>query len=159
MKSSYEEEYRARLDSLRPGLSDQLGLVPTLTAEQAHQVVSYLLGLACQATNDTSIRLGRGGIAGIPADWLVHRIEQIAEEHLDLSDDWQFTRLLELYALLDKRAGSLNRGMLARLVARGLGSPNPEIVEAAADFLPRSFEPGGLVDVEGEPIEELSLCE
>jgi hypothetical protein len=54
-------------------------------------------------------------------------IESVATECLDLNDEWEFRRLLELYEMLDEQ-------LLRRLVEHGSHSKNPEVREAAEDY-------------------------
>jgi hypothetical protein len=54
-------------------------------------------------------------------------IEQVAMAALGLADDWEYRRLLELADLFDP-------GLLQRFVSLGLGTPDPDVNEAAEDF-------------------------
>lgn len=58
---------------------------------------------------------------------MLEHIEQVAIAALDLSDYWEYRRLLELAELLDP-------GLLQRFVSLGLGNPDPDVHEAAEDF-------------------------
>jgi hypothetical protein len=54
---------------------------------------------------------------------VLERIEQVAAEVLDLSDYWQYRRLLELAALL-----------VHRFVSLRLDSGDPDVREVTEDF-------------------------
>jgi hypothetical protein len=82
---------------------------------------------ACQAQNATVITSGRADILAMPKDTVLANIESVAAQSLSLSDEWEYRRLLELYAQLDQ-------GLVQRLVAQGLGDANSEVREAAQDF-------------------------
>jgi hypothetical protein len=125
---SYELAYRKQMDSFRKDLWQHLDTVPLLVENLAREVVSYLLELACQAQNERNIVLGRAALQAIPRQWLLLRIEAAAEPLLSLDDDWEYRRLLEVYE-------SIDAGLTAALTSRGLASSNPEIREAAQDFL------------------------
>ena len=43
-------------------------------------------------------------------------------------DEWEYRRLLELYWLLDKK-------LVKRFALQGLKSENPDVVEAAEEFI------------------------
>ena len=88
------------------------------------------LGRACQAQNAGVITQGRRDILAMPREAVVESIELVATECLPLGEEWEFRRLLELYAELD-------RGLLNRLVESGLASDAAEIREAAEDFRDR----------------------
>ena len=82
---------------------------------------------ACQPTYVPNIERGRRKVVALPRPWVVANIERVAAAGLDLTDGWQYRRLLELYSLLD-------RALVERLVKVGELSPDPEIAEAAQDF-------------------------
>jgi hypothetical protein len=63
----------------------------------------------------------------MPREWVVEHLEMVACDVLDLGDYWEYRRLLELAQLIDG-------GILARLVAFGLKSSDPDITDAANDF-------------------------
>jgi hypothetical protein len=86
------------------------------------------LGCGCQAQNARSITLGRLVAVEIPREWFVARIEGVASRVLNLEDEWEYRRLLELYSGVDE-------GLLRRLIAHGLGSANADIREAAVEGL------------------------
>jgi hypothetical protein len=58
----------------------------------------------------------------------INLIERLAYANLPLDDDWEYRRLGELFA------SNYQDEALRRLIAFGLGSQNPEVVEAAADM-------------------------
>jgi hypothetical protein len=89
--------------------------------------LSMSVKLACQPTYVPFIEKGRSQILALPRAWVLEHIEQVALAVIDLSDDWEYTRLLELAELLDS-------GLLQRFVSLGLGNPDPDINEAAEDF-------------------------
>jgi hypothetical protein len=86
--------------------------------------------LACQAQNAHRIEAGRHQVLAMPLSWVLERIEQVAAESLDLSDYWEYRRLLELVELLDVT-------VLERLISLGLGSSDPDVRETAQDYKTR----------------------
>jgi len=82
---------------------------------------------ACQPTYVPTIERGRKAVLALPREWVVANIERVVETGLDLTDYWQYRRLLELYSLLDP-------ALVHRLVKVGEASNDPEIAEAARDF-------------------------
>lgn len=82
---------------------------------------------ACCPQNAGRIVEGRQQVLAMPRPWVLECIGLIAEEALDLTDYWEYRRLLELLALLDS-------GLLQRFVARGLTSTDAEVRETAEDF-------------------------
>src|SRR5688572_9900968 len=82
---------------------------------------------ACQCTYVPKIVAGRDQVLAMPRTWVLEHIERVAVERLNLSDDWEFRRLLELAQLLDLE-------LVRRLVSLAMGSTKPDVVEAAEDF-------------------------
>jgi hypothetical protein len=124
---SYDTEFRRQLDALYEGLSANLELLPILPSETSEAVLTYLLELACQAQNTRNIDLGRMALLRLPTGWLVERIEQIAEPLLQLNDEWEYRRLLEVYERLDS-------ALTQRLAARGMNSDQPDIRATAQEY-------------------------
>jgi len=83
--------------------------------------------LACHPQNTGRILAGRQQVLALPRPWVLERIEQVAVAVLDLSDYWEYRRILELAALLD---GAL----VQRFVTLGLDSQDRDVREAAQDF-------------------------
>ncbi|HEX6818565.1 MAG TPA: hypothetical protein VF120_09340 [Ktedonobacterales bacterium] len=125
-RSWYDQRFKAKLDKIEPGLWARLERVPSLSAEAQDVVLRFLLGTGCQATHSRNIIL-RTGLFCISRDWLLPRIEQSAAVTLDLTDEWEYRRLGEVYELLDA-------DLVRRHSAFGRSSTNPEIREAADDF-------------------------
>lgn len=63
----------------------------------------------------------------MPRAWALQTIERVAAECLDLTDDWQYRRLMEL-------AGDIDSNLVQRLVKLRLASNDKDILEAARDF-------------------------
>ncbi len=82
--------------------------------------------LACDASNAPNIVKGREIIFSMPREWVLENIEDVATESLNLTDEWHYIRLLEVYR-------GLNHNLYEKLIEYGLKSSNEEIVEAATD--------------------------
>ena len=124
----YEINYRNQMDAFQKDLWAHLDLTPTLPTDTGHAILAYLLELACQAQNELNIELGRKALLALPRMWLLEHIEEDAEPLIQLNDEWEYRRLLELYSMLDN--------MLARKLAlRGINNSDIGIREACQDFL------------------------
>ncbi|HZY85943.1 MAG TPA: hypothetical protein VFE78_14000 [Gemmataceae bacterium] len=99
-------------------------------AEPPLDALRSAIQLACQPQNAGRIVAGRQLVLAMPRARVLERIERVAAEALDLSDYWQYRRLLELAELLDAE-------LVRRLVPVGLSSSDPDVREAAEDFLAR----------------------
>ncbi len=127
LQDPYDQRARDEFEAIAVGLSESFRSVSMLPDPDAERAVQSALRCACCATHARPIVLGREYLAEAERPWLVSRIERIAASSVDMNDDWDFRRLLELYRMLDA-------GLLARLVEVGLRSSNPGIVEAAQAF-------------------------
>ena len=114
------------LNGYRDDLWNNLDKVPDLPDTIGLEVVAGFLNLACKSQHIGNITFGRQGIWALPRAWTIERIEQVAESTLDLHDEWEYRRLLEVLDELDER-------LLRHFIARGLDSDRAEIREAARD--------------------------
>ena len=121
------EDYKKQMNAFQEGLWEHLEAVPTLEAQTGEAVLRYLLGLACQAQHSANIVLGRRALWGLPRAWVLLHIERCAEPLLELGDEWEYRRLLEVYQQLDA-------DLVHRLALRGLTSPESEIRETAQEW-------------------------
>jgi hypothetical protein len=97
------------------------------TTQPSLEELKTALQLACQPTSAHLIVDGRNLVLAFPREWMLKNIESAAVNSLDLSDYWEFRRLLELAELLDA-------ALLQRIVALGLASIDSDVLEAAQDF-------------------------
>lgn len=123
----YDQQVIDWLDDYEPDLWRCLDHVRNLTESVAVSILAGLLQLACQSQNVRNITLGRQGILELPREWTRARTHEIATKTLDLEQEWEYLRLLEVYHELD-------HVLCANLIAIGLESDNEEIRESAQDF-------------------------
>jgi len=128
LSHSYGTSYKRWMNAFQEGLWEHLEAVPTLEPQTRDAVMGYLLELACQCQNITNISLGRMALLALPRDWLVQHIKRYAEPLLELEDEWEYRRLLEVYQQLDD-------DLVHRLALRGLTSPDGDIQETAHEWL------------------------
>lgn len=83
--------------------------------------------LACQPQNAHRIVAGRQQVLAMPRGWVLQSIEEVATDCLDLTDYWEYRRLLEL-------ASELDADLVQRLVQLGHASDCNDVREAARDF-------------------------
>ena len=130
IEDRHEKSFKRRLDAFEEDLWARPERVSLLEPSKATEVLAYVVKLACRSQHSHNIQLGRDFVMALPRAWVLERIEQVAEPLVQLNDDWEYRRLLELYESLDD-------GLLLRLAKRGLQSSNPEIQDAANDFIER----------------------
>lgn len=72
--------------------------------------------------------MGRAGLLVIPRNWLLENIKEAIQRVLNLDDEWEYRRLLEVLWKIDK-------GLVYEFTIRGLYSDNAEVRETARDSL------------------------
>lgn len=77
------------------------------------------------------ITIARNCLEQFPVDWVSPKIKQTVFRYIDINDDWDYRRLLELCELI-----SLD--LLEWAIELNEKSTNPDIVEAVNDFKERS---------------------
>lgn len=95
--------------------------------EISTRVLKMLIESACLSQNYRSIELGREKIGEIDKTWLKEHFIDIAYSCIDLNDEWEYRRLLELVSVTSPE-------LKQDIVAQGLDSSNEEVREAAMDF-------------------------
>lgn len=123
----YEERLYRKLDEINGFQHEKIRYLDRYPVETAELVLKELLRCACQAQNEANIILGRTKISEVNEDWLQIHIVECAEKYLDLSDEWEYRRFLELivHAVPDLKESVL---------ALGENSENAEIRETAKDY-------------------------
>lgn len=90
-------------------------------------VICELLGYACSATNVMPITIGRQCLQSFPADLMTEKIKKLAFSAIDMNDDWDYRRLLEVAKLISE-------DLLIWTISIGENSENRDIDEASNDF-------------------------
>lgn len=104
-----------------------------LPIDKAREILSILLEFACKGQTHAYINISRKLILQIPLNWLLDNFIIVVETTIDLNDEWEYRRLLELASYISKE-------LLKWGVDIGLNSKNTEINEAAEDFKERVIE-------------------
>jgi hypothetical protein len=125
--SAYEDILRLQVDSIAPSAPEQLACLDTLPDDMGRRVTSIILSFACQAQNDAAINAGRNAFNRIPQNWLATHLRQVVAETLDLTDEWEYRRLLELLS------ARMPDGF-DHYLKIGLNSTVRDIADAAKDF-------------------------
>jgi hypothetical protein len=105
MQDHYLNQLIQWLDRYELGLWDHLDRVPLLPRDSGREVLVEFLSLACQAQHVRNIHVGRTAILSLPREWTTRNIESIANDSLNLADEWEYRRLLEVFAQLDQGHG------------------------------------------------------
>ena len=105
--------------------------IMALSEKTAAEVIGKLIFWACNPTNIMPITIARNCLEKFPVDWVSPKIKQTVFRYIDINDDWDYRRLLELCELI-----SLD--LLEWAIELNEKSTNPDIVEAVNDFKERS---------------------
>ena len=122
----YAIAVRRRLEEFHTGLSADLNALPSLPRATALGVLRYLLEVSCQAQHIGNINAGRRVFAMAPRQWLLATLPEVVDV-LDLNDEWEFRRYVELTSFLDPQCAE-------HVVHQALTSERPDIREAARDM-------------------------
>lgn len=90
------EEIKQELEKILPGSFSNLENIEDFGQEKACHVLKVLIENSCLATNVGVITAGRELTKRVPKSFLIKNIESQIESSLDLSDEWDYRRLLEL---------------------------------------------------------------
>lgn len=101
--------------------------IMALSEETASEVVGKLISWACQPTNIMPITIARNCLKQFPIEWVSLKIKQTVFRFIDITDDWDYRRLLELCELI-----SLD--LLKWAIELNEKSTNSDIAEAVDDF-------------------------
>jgi len=133
--SMAQQEFAARfarkLDSFGDGLSGDLGSVRAFGDKVAEDVLRFLVECACRSQSSDAIEQGRRGLQSLPRVWLFERLVEVSRSALDLDDEYELRRLLEVCVLLD------DADTTRRFVEAGRHSRNPDCSETAEEFAQR----------------------
>ena len=101
--------------------------IMALSEKTAAEVVGELISWACDPTNIMPITIARNCLEQFPVDWVSPKIKQTVFRFIDINDDWDYRRLLELCELI-----SLD--LLKWAIELNERSTDPDIAEAVDDF-------------------------
>lgn len=124
----YDIAYKQRLDAIYPRLWDALDRVPALPAETQAALLREALEMACTAQNMRNITLGRETLWALPREWLLRNLETAAQSTLNLDDDWEYRRLLEV-------AWHMDLDLIRRLIQQGIQGDDSGVQATAQECL------------------------
>lgn len=98
-----------------------------LSDDTASEIVGELVSWACTPTSIMPITIGRNCLKQFPVEWVSPKIKQTVFRFINITDDWDYRRLLELCHLI-------STDLLKWAITLGEKSTNPDILEAVDDF-------------------------
>lgn len=125
---SYAAQFKLALDSIDPGLASELWRLESLSPASQRSALGIFLEYACTLQHIANIELGRAALLESPPNVRRDYLAEVVRTTIDLTDEWELRRLLEILSLVDVE--------LARELARAAtAASNPDIAEAGADML------------------------
>lgn len=127
----YEETIRKTVNSYsKADVYFEPEKIIALPNEISNEIISYLLSCACCAQNELPINIGRKCLSSLPADWITNKLKNLIFKSINIYDEWDYRRFLELSNLISK-------DLLEWAISISNHSNNSDIIEAAADFTER----------------------
>lgn len=130
MKDRASFDFAIRIQAERCGLQwiDDLQDIASYEAQTGRQFVCFLLGYACRAQNAGNIITARARLHRLPDLWFQNHIFDCALSCLNLDDEWELRRFLELVSVKAP-------GLVRPIANLGLKSQFGDVQETACDFL------------------------
>jgi len=124
----YAAWFKRDLDALDPDLASQLWRLESFPLATQRAAVEMFLSYACTPTNMYSIELGRAGLLETPPRVVRDHLAHAVRTTINLSDEWELRRLLEILCFVDV---DMARGFASAAAV----ASDPEIAEAGEDTL------------------------
>ena len=124
----YEQEIKDHINSIANSdvYSDHKRILD-LPEDKSEKIICYLLSCACCGQNVHPIMIGREILVSLPKEWICKRIKDLVFKSINIYDDWDYRRFLELSKLISTE-------LLEWAITISNNSQNPDIIEAAEDF-------------------------
>ena len=130
MNDRFAIDVRAKVDSVHPDASGRLDRIDELPDSAGKMLVNILLAEACQSQHIGKIMAARKVMLTLPRAWLSRVLQDTIKEVVDLSDEWEYRRLMELLK-------DLQSNLYKTYIDFGIAAGSGEIFEAATDLRSR----------------------
>ena len=127
MNNIFTNELNAKINSMYPNASGWLDRIDKLPDSAGKMIVNTLLEEACQSQHIGKITAARKAMLTLPRAWLSGVLPDAIGEAVDLSDEWEYRRLIELLR-------ELKSDLYHVYIAFGIAAGSGEIYEAATDL-------------------------
>jgi hypothetical protein len=127
MNNPFMNDLCRKINSLHPGAGDQLDRIDELPDSTSKMLVNILLEAACQSQNVGNITSARKMMLRIPPVWLASALHDAIEAVVDLNDEWEYRRLIELLK-------ELKSEVLTYYLDYGMAVGSSAIYEATIDM-------------------------
>ena len=127
----YEEVIQNKINEIAgKEISSDIQQVVHETDDISSEIIKALLFYACNPTHIALITYSRKCLSQLSSEWLCIKIKNLVFQSVNIYDDWEDRRFLELSEIISKE-------LLDWGISIAIFSTNPEIVEAAEDFKKR----------------------
>lgn len=124
----YEQQISCEMNQIAgKDIYNNIHDIYSLDSEKTKLIIKLLLEYACCGQNHLPIKIARELLSVLDSKWLMNYICNLAINCLDLNDEWEYLRLLELSELISVE-------LLKWALSLSENSENPDIIEAADDF-------------------------
>lgn len=101
--------------------------IMALSEDASSEIIGILLSYGCQGQNVLPIMISRECMQQFPVEWVSEKIRQKVSVSIDINDDWEYRRFLELCELI-------SIDLLRWAISLNENSTDPYIAEAVDDF-------------------------
>jgi hypothetical protein len=127
MSDVFTADLCRKIDSVYPDASGRLDRIDELPDSVGKAIVNTLLEQACVSQHVGHIMSARKALLTLPRDWLSRVLQDAIEETVDLDDEWEYRRLIELLK-------DLNPELFDSYIQYGIAAGDGAIFEAATDL-------------------------
>lgn len=97
------------------------------TEDISSEIIKTLLFYVCNSTHIAPITYSRNCLSQLSSEWLCVKIKDLVFQSVNIYDDWEYRRFLELSEIISK-------DLLEWAISISIYSSNSDIIEATADF-------------------------
>jgi hypothetical protein len=130
MNDIFTTDLNTKIDAVYPDASRRLDRIDELPDPAGKRIVHTLLEEACQSQHLGKILAARTAMRTLPRAWLARVLQDAIEEVVDLKDEWEYRRLMELLK-------DLQSDLYHSYIAFGIAAGSGEIYEVATDLSSR----------------------
>ena len=131
MENVYENAVKERINAAAgQDIYFDVEKILKLPDNVSSEIVMILLSYGCEAQNELPITISRECLKQFPADWITEKIMRLVFKSINLYDEWEYRRFLEIAELISD-------DLLEWVISIAHYSKDPEIIEAASDFTER----------------------
>jgi hypothetical protein len=127
MNDIFMYELYRKIDSIYPNASGRLDRIDELPDAAGKRIVNTLLKQACESQHVGHIASARKALLTLPRVWLSGVLQDAIGEVVDLGDEWEYRRLIELLK-------ELNLQLFESYIDYGMAAGSGAIFEAATDL-------------------------